>query len=73
MISSKTWFVRGTSNAAALITRRGIQITDTLKELFQENYFLPQYRQYLPLIIKTLLTHGCSSGRIRVKSQRNVK
>ncbi|WP_042372513.1 S8 family peptidase [Bacteroides neonati] len=61
---SKTWFVRGTSNAAALITRRGIQITDTLKELFQENYFLPQYRQYLPLIIKTLLTHGCSWGEL---------
>jgi len=61
---SKTWFTRGTSNAAALITRRGIQITDTLKELFQEDYLLPQYRQYLPLIIKTLLTHGCSWGEL---------
>ena len=67
---SKTWFVRGTSNAAALITRRGIQITDTLKELFQEDYFLPQYRQYLPLIIKTLLTHGCSWGELETNLKR---
>lgn len=63
---SKTWFTRGTSNAAALITRRGIQITDTLKELFQDDYFSPQYRQYLPLIIKTLLTHGCSWGELEI-------
>lgn len=61
---NKTWFVRGTSNAAALITRRGIQITDTLKELLQENYFLPEYRQYIPLLIKTLLAHGCSWGEL---------
>lgn len=67
---SKTWFVRGTSNAAALITRRGIQITDTLKELFQEDYFSPQYRPYLPLIIKTLLTHGCSWGELEVNLKR---
>ena len=67
---SKTWFVRGTSNAAALITRRGIQITDTLKELFQENYYSPQYRQYLPLIIKTLLTHGCSWGELELNIKR---
>ena len=67
---SKTWFVGGTSNAAALITRRGIQITDTLKELFQEDYFSPQYRPYLPLIIKTLLTHGCSWGELEVNLKR---
>lgn len=67
---SKTWFVRGTSNAAALITRRGIQITDTLKELFQEDYFSPQYRPYLPLIIKTLLTHGCSWGELELNLKR---
>lgn len=67
---SKTWFIRGTSNAAALITRRGIQITDTLKDLFQEDYFSPQNRQYLPLIIKTLLTHGCSWGELESNLKR---
>ncbi len=58
------WFVRGTSNSAALITRRGIQISDTLKMLFEANYSSPLYRQYIPLIIKTLLAHGCSWGQI---------
>ncbi|MGL4519003.1 MAG: S8 family peptidase [Phocaeicola sp.] len=70
---NKTWFVRGTSNAAALITRRGIQITDTLKELFQEDYVSIQYRQYLPLIIKTLLTHGCSWGELELNLKRILR
>lgn len=61
---NKTYHTRGTSNATALITRRGIQITDTLKELFQEDYNALQYRQYLPLLIKALLTHGCSWGEM---------
>lgn len=60
----KTIFARGTSNATALITRGAIRISETLKDIFQDDYNSPVYSQYIPLLIKVMLAHGCSWGDI---------
>ena len=61
---NKTIFTRGTSNATALITRGAIKISETLKDIFQNDYNSLLYRQYIPLLIKVMLAHGCSWGEI---------
>jgi hypothetical protein len=60
----KTIFTRGTSNATALITRGAIKISETLKDIFQNDYDSQLYSQYIPLLIKVMLAHGCSWGEI---------
>ncbi|ATS10992.1 hypothetical protein CS543_09300 [Porphyromonas gingivalis] len=60
----KTIFTRGTSNATALITRGAIKISETLKDIFQDDYNSQLYSQYIPLLIKVMLAHGCSWGEI---------
>jgi hypothetical protein len=60
----KTIFTRGTSNATALITRGAIKISETLKDIFQNDYNSQLYSQYIPLLIKVMLAHGCSWGEI---------
>ncbi|EKF9995919.1 hypothetical protein CGT86_07715 [Vibrio cholerae] len=57
---SRTAFTRGTSNSAALTSRRAIQIYDTLTSVFNENEQLPQLEQFAPVLIKALMVHGCS-------------
>ena len=60
----RTIFTRGTSNATALITRGAIKIAETLKGIFQDDYNSQPYSQYIPLLIKVMLAHGCSWGDI---------
>jgi hypothetical protein len=60
----KTIFTRGTSNATALVTRGAIRISETLKDIFQNDYNSPLYSQYIPRLIKVMLAHGCSWGEI---------
>ncbi len=57
---SRTAFTRGTSNSAALISRRAIQIYDTLTNVFNDNGQLPQLKHFAPVLIKALMAHGCS-------------
>lgn len=61
---NKTIFTRGTSGATALITRGAIKISETLKDIFQNDYNSQLYSQYIPLLIKVMLAHGCSWGEI---------
>jgi hypothetical protein len=57
---SRTAFTRGTSNSAALTSRRAVQIYDTLTEVFSDNEQLVQLEQFAPVLIKALMAHGCS-------------
>ncbi|MCS0305652.1 S8 family peptidase [Vibrio diabolicus] len=57
---SRTAFTRGTSNSAALTSRRAMQIYDTLTEVFSDNEQLVQLEQFAPVLIKALMAHGCS-------------
>jgi hypothetical protein len=70
---NKTIFSRGTSNATALITRGAIKIAETLKDIFQEDYSKPLYDQYIPLLIKVMLAHGCSWGEIETNLYEILK
>lgn len=67
---TKTYFTRGTSNATALITRESVRIIETLKEVLQENYDATLYMQYIPLLIKVMLIHGCSWGELEINLHR---
>ena len=60
----KTWYSHGTSDATALTTRNAIKINDVLKEIFQANYESSTFNQYISLLIKVLLAHGCSWSKI---------
>lgn len=54
-----TCLVSGTSNAAALVTRTGIQIADAVEQLYRidgENWLSRRSRA---VIVKALITHGC--------------
>ncbi len=64
---NKTIFTRGTSNATALVTRGAIGIAETLKDVFGNEYDNPSYKQFIPLLIKVMLAHGCSWGEIENK------
>ncbi len=57
---SNVYYSRGTSDATALTTRNAIKIADVLMEILDEQYHLPEYSSYIPLLIKALLAHGCS-------------
>jgi hypothetical protein len=54
---NKSVHTRGTSNAAALMSRNAHFCHETLSELFEENYLEPQN---ITLLIKAMLAHGCS-------------
>lgn len=64
---NKTIYTRGTSNATALVTRGAIGIVETLKEVLGDEYDNPSYKQYISLLIKVMLAHGCSWGEIEDK------
>ncbi|EGQ8015418.1 S8 family serine peptidase, partial [Vibrio cholerae] len=61
---SRTAFTRGTSNSAALTSRRAVQIYDTLTEVFSDNEQLVKLEQFAPVLIKALMVHGCSWGEL---------
>lgn len=63
-LSSDTYFSRGTSDATALTTRNAAKINDVLKEIFQDHYNHPSFSQYMSLLTKSLLAHGCSWSEI---------
>lgn len=54
---SKTTYEIGTSNSAALMCRNGFFCFDTLRELSETNEI---NNQYVSVIIKAMLAHGCS-------------
>ena len=59
---SKDVFSRGTSNAAALATRAGVQIHEVLSQLNSENQRqIPD--ESMAVLIKTLLVHGSVQSR----------
>jgi hypothetical protein len=62
--SGDTIYTRGTSNAAALATRRAAQAFDVLEALRASNpESLP--KKYDAVMIKALLAHGASLGKIK--------
>lgn len=69
----KTYYTRGTSNATALITRGAIKIAEALKDVFQEEYTSSLYAQYIPLLIKVMLAHGCTWGEIETHLQETLR
>ncbi len=63
---NKTIYTRGTSNAAALISRRAVQIYDSIVELMQEYEGSNQIQDdNIAVLIKALLIHGAEWGDSR--------
>lgn len=54
----------GTSNSAALITRAGLQLADALDVAFADEEQPWYERRTAAVLLKALIAHGCSWGRI---------
>jgi hypothetical protein len=58
---NQTIYTRGSSNATALATRSAAQINEVIEDIMAQNVGkLPE--THIPVIIKTLLTHGAIKG-----------
>ena len=56
----KVNFTRGTSNATALMSRNAASIIDVLYNINDGLLQSHQYSRYIPIMIKSMLIHGCS-------------
>lgn len=65
----KTKYTRGTSNAAALISRSSAICCKTLNEIFESQLLEYENSPYLPVLMKTMLVHGCTWGEAGKKIQ----
>lgn len=57
-------YSRGSSNAAALISRAGAFCYDYLVQLLESYALDEQYSSYLPVLIKAMIAHGCIPGEM---------
>lgn len=60
----KVNFTRGTSNATALMSRNAASIIDVLYNINDGLLQSHQYSRYIPIMIKSMLIHGCSWDNI---------
>lgn len=60
-------YARGTSNAAALVTRTACQLYEKLTELREELGDLGPPSENIPVLLRALLVHGASWGEDRVE------
>lgn len=60
--NSRLAFSTGTSNAAALVTRAAIRLTDVAEDIFEENDEVWVESATRAVVLKALLAHGCGWG-----------
>jgi hypothetical protein len=65
---TKAAYCRGTSNAAALVTRQLAQCHDALREVIEAQ--VPDFDEvYLASLLKAMIIHGCSWGDVGTRLQ----
>jgi len=60
----RTRYCNGTSNSAALISHNSSKCYDTISDIFREESITTTGNQYLAVLIKSMLVHGCRWGEI---------
>lgn len=72
-VRGKTKHTRGTSNAAALASRAGAQLLESINNLREQTPSVDILSQYEPLLVKALLVHGASWGDALLACEEALK